>query len=814
MPLAMRGCVQSCRHWKRFGTGIALLLLLGTWISPCLAADEASTTGSQANQDEAAPTSDPTAADASSDDPRKIDPAAGHSYHGEVFNEGPRQKAYLMGGTGEVHLKATTKVPEVQQFIDQGIGQLHGFWYFEAERSFRQAAALDPDCAMAYWGMAMANFDNSKRATGFIKEAVARKAKSSRREQLWIDGLNAFLTSKAEAKVRWRAYIRSLEAIQYEFPEELEAKAFLAWAIWSADRKGLPFSSHLALNSLIQEVLDANAMHPVHHYRIHLWDYEKPERALESSSLCGQAAPNVAHMWHMPGHIYWRVKRYQDSAWQQEASARVDHAHMVRDRVMPYQIHNYAHNNEWLTRSLAYVGRVNDAVSLAKNMMELPRHPRLNRLSNRGSGAYYGRLRLFEVLSQYEMWEDVVALADTPYLEPTDDEGLQLKRLRLLGVAQISLGQKEAAAAQIAAIEERLEKFREEQQQAVAAAEKKAQEAKKAEKDIDKAKEEAEKKLDPQIKRWEAGLSELQAYLAAADGDHAEALKLLTKVTDLPKEQLAQFQLAAGETDKAIATAKTAKDTGVNQVLPLANYVDILHRAGKAKEAKAAFDELRAQASALDTNLRIYQRIAALATDLEIAGDWRLPRQLPTDTGERPELASLGPFRWHPTAAPSWDLPGGEGKTVSLANYRGKPVVVIFYLGYGCLHCAQQLEKFGPLTEQFREAGIELVAISTDSPEKLQNTITQYKAESEASKGFPFPLAADPDLNVFKSYRAFDDFEDLPLHGTFLIDGAGLIRWQDISYEPFMEADFLLEEAQRLLKQETPVLPATSLSGK
>ena len=74
--------------------------------------------------------------------------------HGEVFNEGPRQAAYLMGDTGNVTFPITSANPEAQAFFNQGIGQLHGFWYFEAERSFRQVAMLDPNCAMAYWGMA------------------------------------------------------------------------------------------------------------------------------------------------------------------------------------------------------------------------------------------------------------------------------------------------------------------------------------------------------------------------------------------------------------------------------------------------------------------------------------------------------------------------------------------------------------------------------------------------------------------------------------------------------------------------------------
>ena len=99
----------------------------------------------------------------------------GHSFHGEAFNEGPRQKAYLMGGTANVTFNVSTDDALAQQFFNQGIGQLHGFWYFEAERSFRQVAMLDPECAMAYGGMAMANFENEKRAIGFIKEAVKRK---------------------------------------------------------------------------------------------------------------------------------------------------------------------------------------------------------------------------------------------------------------------------------------------------------------------------------------------------------------------------------------------------------------------------------------------------------------------------------------------------------------------------------------------------------------------------------------------------------------------------------------------------------------
>jgi peroxiredoxin len=131
-----------------------------------------------------------------------------------------------------------------------------------------------------------------------------------------------------------------------------------------------------------------------------------------------------------------------------------------------------------------------------------------------------------------------------------------------------------------------------------------------------------------------------------------------------------------------------------------------------------------------------------------------------------------------------------------LANYEGKPVVVIFYLGFGCLHCAEQLHKFAPMTEEFRKAGIEVIAVSSDDEAGLKQSIEDY------DKGkMPFPLVSNSDRSVFKQYRCYDDFEKSTLHGTFIIDGKGRVRWQDISYEPFMDPGFVLKEAKRLIAQ-------------
>ncbi len=807
---------------------------------------------------------------------RKLDPLAGHSAHGEAFNEGPRQRAYLMGGTGRVNLTVTTKSPDAQKFFNQGIGQVHGFWTYEAERSFRQAAALDPDCAMAYWGMALANFGNDKRGKSFLAEAVKRRGQVSRREQMWIDSLSVYFNGKGDGKARRKAFVDKLDELAIEFPDELEAKAFLAWGIWDANRHGQAFDSHTSLDSIIGQVLQREPLHPVHHYRIHLWDYKKSELALQSAALCGPSAPTIAHMWHMPGHIYWRLARYHDSAYQQEAAARADHAQMIRDHVLPYQIGNYAHNNEWCCRSLINIGRVHDAVELAKNMIEQPRHPALNTITNGGSSAHYGRARLIEVLNRYELWDEAVAACEGTHegthLEPTDQFDEQVKRLRMLGRAYLGKGDTAKGKAVIADVGQRLADVRAQQDKAGKEAEDKARAARKPAqpkdakpadakpadakpgdakaaakvnnetvkppsplrgegrgegkaadgkskdgkpkdgkqpeteeqklaRELAKVREDARRPFEGKVTQLTQAIDELNGRLALIEGRHDEGLKLLEKGNGVLKEHLAVFHSLAGKHDKAVQLAKQAKDANKNEVHPLAVYVDVLYRAGKKDDARKAFDDLRAISETIDLDVPAIERLTPIAKEFGFPADWRRPRETPGDMGQRPPLASLGPFRWEPVKADPWNLPTGDGGSATLAHYRGKPVIVIFYLGYGCLHCAQQIEKFAPKIEEFRKAGIELVAVSSDTTDDLEKSIKKYQAEKSPPRVFPMPLVADPELRVFRQYRAYDDFERAPLHGTFLIDGGGLIRWQDIGPDPFMDADFLLAESERLLKQ-------------
>jgi len=223
------------------------------------------------------------------------DQLAGHSVHGEAFNEGPRQQAVLLDGMADIEFPVTTESKKAQRFFNQGVSQLHGFWSFEAERSFRQVLLIDTNCVMAYWGIAMANEANAERAKKVIAKTKDRQKHLSERERLYIKSLYNFhhpKDKKADDKKKHRQLIRDIEAIVQKFPDDVEARAFLVLQIWKSTRKGLPINSHQAVDALIDQILAENPKHPAHHYRIHLWDYEKRERALASAAACGETPGN------------------------------------------------------------------------------------------------------------------------------------------------------------------------------------------------------------------------------------------------------------------------------------------------------------------------------------------------------------------------------------------------------------------------------------------------------------------------------------------------------------------------------------------
>jgi peroxiredoxin len=723
----------------------------------------------------------------------------GHSHQGHSFNEGPRQAASLIGSTGKVTIPIKTTWKDGQAYFDQGLGQLHGFWYYEAERSFRQIAANDPTCAMAYWGMAMANWENPERAKSFIEKANALTETANPLSQAYIAAQVNYLDEKpTDIKARRQQLLKDLEDLIYKFPDDIEAKALLVVRIWqfSQTPPQIPINSHEATDALIQQVIAKAPLHPVHHYRIHLWDKRNAERALDSAAKLGFTAPSIAHMWHMPGHIYSNLHRYEDAAWHQQASARVDHTQMLKNRLLPDQIFNYAHNNEWLSRNWMNLGNRPAALEMAKSLLANPRHPKLNSVDGKAHSFRYGRMRLINILENFELWDEALDLTASEWLEPIDKAEHEFPRLRLIGLAYFELGQKKQLEQVLVSLDALSKVAKKDHEEAQAEAKKKAEEEKKKTEEIEKLVKEAGKKPGQQIDQIKKTRDELEGCLAALNGDKDSALKALEKSTR-PKHAAALEYLSLGDLEKADSLSAAEVKGEKRQALPLAARIEILHHLGKTEEMRECFERLRKVSSQVDLSAPPFARLLPIARSLGFSDDWTLPYVIPADFGDRPDVSTLGPIHWEPPSAPTFTLPDAKNLEVSLENYSGKPLILIFYLGYGCLHCSEQLNAIAERTHDFKAAGLPVLAISTDTVAELAKSQDNYLAEDKA---FPFPLIADPDQTSFKAYGAHDDFEGKALHGTFLLDPKGKILWSDISADPFMDLDFLIKESHRLLR--------------
>ncbi len=263
-----------------------------------------------------------------------------------------------------------------------------------------------------------------------------------------------------------------------------------------------------------------------------------------------------------------------------------------------------------------------------------------------------------------------------------------------------------------------------------------------------------------------------------------------------------QKQLAEGDFDLAEWSARQYAIERPLQVRPQANFVEVLYKAGKLKEARDEFEKLRELAGTADLDSPPLARLEPIAREFGLPTDWRQPEKIKELLGDRRPLPSLGPLEWRPSPAPDWKLTDAEGHRHELSEFHGKPVILVFFLGRGCLHCQQQLAAFAKKAAEFKEAGLTVIAVSTDDQAGAKKSVDSF---ATGGATFPFMMLADPKLDVFRSYGAFDDFEQIALHGTYLIDGNGLVRWNDVSFEPFMNADFLLSESKRLLAR--PVAP-------
>jgi len=274
----------------------------------------------------------------------------------------------LMPGLGNVHHPVSTKNRLAQEFFDQGLKLVYGFNHDEARRSFQRAANLDPNLAMAWWGVALTlgpnynlpvDIEREKAGYDAVQRAITLKGNASEPERTYIDALAARYSNdpKADLDALDVAYKDAMSKLAARYPDDLDAVTLYAeslmnlhpWELWSPD--GKPNEDTEQIVSLLESVLKRDPNHlGANHYYIHAVEASPhPERALASAARLEKLAPAEGHLAHMPSHIYARVGEHSASARCNEAAMAADKRFLSETQEQGfYRLMYYSHNMHFL----------------------------------------------------------------------------------------------------------------------------------------------------------------------------------------------------------------------------------------------------------------------------------------------------------------------------------------------------------------------------------------------------------------------------------------------------------------------------------
>jgi tetratricopeptide (TPR) repeat protein len=232
---------------------------------------------------------------------------------------------------------AVSCAPAVQKPFERAVALLHSFWYLEAAKAFTQITQADPDCAMAYWGLAMTQWTQiwsppppAALARGWeaVEKAKAAAAKTPR-ERDFVAAAEAFFkdADKADHRARVLAYGRAMEQMAQRYPDDREVMAFYALSLQAtADPKDKTYANQKRSAEIAEKIFAAEPDHPgAAHYMIHGYDYPPlAQQGLPAARRYAQFAPSVPHALHMPSHIYVLLGMWSDTVKSNIAAAAAE----------------------------------------------------------------------------------------------------------------------------------------------------------------------------------------------------------------------------------------------------------------------------------------------------------------------------------------------------------------------------------------------------------------------------------------------------------------------------------------------------------
>jgi tetratricopeptide (TPR) repeat protein len=332
----------------------------------------------------------------------------------------------LVPGLGSVHHQVTTSSPQAQAFFDQGLSLIYAFNHDDAARSFRHALELDPKCAMAWWGVALAigpNYNDTdiggergKAAYDAIQKARELEPGVTPAERAYIEALAQRFSAnpKAAQQKLFESYRDAMVQLFRQFPEDADAGALYAesimdlhpWQLWFADGKPAPGTEEVV--RVLQLVLARFPDHPgANHFYIHAVEASPhPELALSCADRLGSLAPSAGHLVHMPSHIYVRLGDYPNAVLANQRASAADEAYLRSYHTTgAYPSMYYSHNLHFLAYAAAMEGNLKAALDAATRL-ETNIAPHLQGMS---SMEWFNMTRMM-VLVHLAQWQEIAKL--------------------------------------------------------------------------------------------------------------------------------------------------------------------------------------------------------------------------------------------------------------------------------------------------------------------------------------------------------------------------------------------------------------------
>ncbi len=337
----------------------------------------------------------------------------------------------LYDNLSKYHREITTKSKEAQRYFDQGLTLYYGFNHEAAILSFRQAIALDSNCAMAWWGQAISagpninnpTMDSAAKAAAWetILQAQRHMAEASPLEQRLIQALARRYTWPApeDRKPLDSAYAAAMRAVYRTYPEDPDVGTLFAdallnlrpWDYWKPDGTPQPGTNELV--SVLEHVRSIQPDHPgACHFYIHTMEASStPEKALPAADLLRNRVPGAGHLVHMPSHIDIRLGHYKDAILANQKAILADSVWVKSGGF--YTIYR-AHNYHFLAYAAMFAGQKETAIQAANSMIDQIPGELVSMLPDFLDGFMAIPVH---VMVRFGMWDEILALPEPPEVE-------------------------------------------------------------------------------------------------------------------------------------------------------------------------------------------------------------------------------------------------------------------------------------------------------------------------------------------------------------------------------------------------------------